>query len=79
MPFYVYKYATSITAAFVFYDLIKKEGSQRYLSFLKAGGSQPPLKILKQFNIDYQDPQVYNVLFANLKRLIAMLEQLLNK
>ncbi len=49
--FYVYKYATSMSAAFSLFNQIKaeKEGSvEAYLEFLSAGGSDYPVDILKK-------------------------------
>src|SRR5574344_237432 len=49
-PFYVYKYATGISAAIAFAsDILNNvEGAkERYLEFLSSGGSNYPLEILK--------------------------------
>ncbi len=54
-PFYVYKYATSYSAAVAISEKILSEGSsaaQKYLDFLSLGGSQYPLDELKQAGVD---------------------------
>ena len=54
-PFYVYKYATGLSAALaIAYDILNgKEGAQeKYLMFLKSGGSKYPLDILKSCDVD---------------------------
>ena len=56
--FYVYKYATGISvAASIASDILnKKEGAlENYLEFLKSGGSNYPLEILKKTGIDIVD------------------------
>lgn len=54
-PFYVYKYATGISAAIAFAsDILNNvEGAkERYLEFLSSGGSDYPIEILKKAGID---------------------------
>lgn len=58
--FYVYKYATGIAAAISLAEdlLTKKEGAhQRYIGFLKAGGSKYPLEVLKDAGVDMTSPE----------------------
>ncbi|AHH08211.1 oligoendopeptidase F [Borrelia anserina] len=48
--FYVYQYATGITAALLIYKNIKdnkKDATKNYMEFLKTGGSKYPLESLK--------------------------------
>lgn len=59
--FYVYKYATCISAACSIVRRIETEGEayvQRYLDFLKCGGSRSPLDSLRVAQIDLTDPAV---------------------
>ena len=54
-PFYVYKYATGLSAAIaIASDILNgKEGAQKaYLEFLSSGGSDYPLSILKKTGVD---------------------------
>lgn len=53
--FYVYKYATGFSAAMSISQQILKEGQpavDRYLKFLKSGGSDYPIELLKIANVD---------------------------
>lgn len=55
MNFYVYKYATGFLSAVAIVDMIEKEGQvavNRYLNFLKSGGSGYPLDLLKKTGVD---------------------------
>ena len=59
--FYVYKYATCISAASAIVKRIETEGEayiEQYLSFLKAGGSRSPLDSLALAGIDMTSPSV---------------------
>lgn len=54
-PFYVYKYATGLSSAIAIASdiLAGKDGAKEaYLEFLKSGGSDYPLNILKRVNVD---------------------------
>ncbi|OXT05901.1 oligoendopeptidase F [Thermoanaerobacterium thermosaccharolyticum] len=53
--FYVYKYATGFSAATALSQMILNEGDvavERYKEFLKSGGSDYPLNILKKAGVD---------------------------
>lgn len=55
--FYVYKYATGFSAATALAEKIQNEGQKAaadYLGFLKAGGSDYPLNILKNAGVDME-------------------------
>jgi oligoendopeptidase F len=58
--FYVYKYATGISAAITLADKVIKEGittRRRYLNFLKLGGSKFPLDELLDAGVDMRSPE----------------------
>jgi oligoendopeptidase F len=58
--FYVYKYATGVSAAIALADKVVSKGSparQAYLDFLKLGGSQFPLDELLNAGVDMGSPQ----------------------
>ena len=60
MTFYVYKYATGFAAATALSQQILKEGKtavERYLRFLKSGGSDYPLELLKKAGVDMSSAQ----------------------
>ncbi len=59
--FYVYKYATCISAASAIVKRIEEEGESyvgKYIEFLKCGGTKSPLDSLLVAGIDMTDPQV---------------------
>lgn len=61
MNFYVYKYATCISAASAIVKRIENEGESyisKYIEFLKCGGAKSPLESLKVAGIDMTDPRV---------------------
>ena len=58
--FYVYKYATGFSAATSFARQILEEGRpavERYMGFLKSGGSDYPINILKKAGVDMSSPK----------------------
>jgi oligoendopeptidase F len=58
--FYVYKYATGISAAIALADKVIKEGASAgaaYLNFLKLGGSKFPLDELDDAGVDMRSPE----------------------
>lgn len=58
--FYVYKYATGLSAATSLSRQIIEEGEpavERYLNFLKMGGSDYPLNLLKNAGVDMTSPE----------------------
>lgn len=72
--FYVYKYATCISAASAIVKRIETEGEayvSRYLAFLSAGGSRSPLESLLLAGIDMQDPAVVESAIADFAEAVA--------
>ena len=58
--FYVYKYATGVSAAIALADKVVSEGEtarRAYLDFLKLGGSKFPLDELLEAGIDMRSPE----------------------
>ncbi len=54
-PFYVYQYATGISAAIALSKKIMREGEQGvadYMKFLTGGGSKDPIELLKMAGVD---------------------------
>ncbi len=59
--FYVYKYATCISAATAIVTRIEREGAEyvkKYIDFLKCGGSRSPIDSLLVAEIDMTRPEV---------------------
>ncbi len=80
MNFYVYQYATGISGAHALVHAIlsvKQGAAERYLDFLKAGGSMYPLQALQMAGVDLTDPEPVERAFAVLASLVDRLEKLL--
>jgi oligoendopeptidase F len=78
--FYVYQYATCISAAGYFSQSILKGGAKErdnYLSVLKAGGSDYPVEILKRAGLDMTSPAPYQALVGLLKDTLDQAEALM--
>jgi oligoendopeptidase F len=77
--FYVYQYATGIAAAHALAEGIlagRPGAAERYLAFLKAGGSQYPLDTLRAAGVDMATPEPVESAFAVLSGLVDRLEAL---
>ena len=77
--FYVYQYATSMAGAAWFTDAIIKEGAsarERFLTLLRAGGSDYPYELYKRAGVDMVTPGPYRALAARMNRLLDEIEQL---
>ncbi|MEY2489761.1 MAG: oligoendopeptidase [Verrucomicrobiota bacterium] len=80
--FYVYKYATGISAAVALAErvLAKKAGSvESYLAFLKSGGSRFPLETLQSAGVDMTTSAPIESTLRLFERRLAELETLLVK
>lgn len=78
--FYVFQYATGISAALALADKVVKGGKQEqndYLNFLKAGCSRYPIDILKQAGIDMRSPAPVNAAILKFEDLLTELENAL--
>jgi oligoendopeptidase F len=78
--FYVFQYATCISAATYFAQAILKGGPKErdnYLSVLKAGGSDYPVEILRRAGLDMASPAPYQALVASFKDTLDQAEALL--
>ncbi|QHW34954.1 oligoendopeptidase F [Paenibacillus rhizovicinus] len=77
--FYVFKYATGFSAATSFSKQILEEGApavERYLGFLKSGGSDYSINILKKAGVDMSSPQPIIDAMSVFESLIEQMEQL---
>ncbi|MEO5493169.1 MAG: oligoendopeptidase F [Sphingomonas sp.] len=78
--FYVYQYATCISAASYFARSILKGGAKErdnYLSVLKSGGSAYPYDILKRAGLDMASPAPYQAVVATFKDTLDQVEALI--
>ena len=77
--FYVYKYATGFSAATSFSKQILDEGApavERYLGFLKSGGSDYSINILKKAGVDMSTPEPVEQAMSVFESLIGQMEAL---
>lgn len=78
--FYVYQYATSISAASYFARSILKGGAKErdnYLNVLKAGGSDYPTEILKRAGLDMASPAPYQAIIQTFRETLDACEKLM--
>jgi oligoendopeptidase F len=77
--YYVFQYATCISAAAYFAEGIEKGDTAlrtRYLDMLKAGGSDDGYQIVKKAGLDMASPAPYRALVARMARLTDELDAL---
>jgi oligoendopeptidase F len=78
--FYVFKYATGFSAASAITGMLTQQGTvERYLDFLKAGGSDYPAETLKRAGVDLTTPQPVNQALKEFESLLNQFEQLLGQ
>jgi oligoendopeptidase F len=71
--FYVYQYATSMAGAAQFADAIEHEGAparERFITMLKAGGSDYPYTLYKKAGLDMAAPEPYQALTRRMNRIM---------
>jgi oligoendopeptidase F len=79
MNFYVFQYGVGISAAAALSDAVLTEGKparERYLNFLRAGGSVDPIVGLREAGIDMTSPAPIERAFALMSSYIDKLEEL---
>jgi oligoendopeptidase F len=76
--FYVYKYATGISAAITLAMKVLETGdATRYLDFLKSGGSRFPMETLAAAGVEMRSPEPVETAMALFERRVAELEEIL--
>jgi oligoendopeptidase F len=79
MNFYVFQYGIGIAAAAALAQAILAEGEparERYLAFLRAGGSVDPIVALREAGIDMSSPEPIERAFTILSGYVDRLEEL---
>jgi len=79
--FYVYKYATGLSAAIALSRMVLNGGKaerDRYLNFLKGGCSKYPLDLLRDAGVDLAKPEAVASAMTRFKELVDELEGLVN-
>jgi oligoendopeptidase F len=78
--FYVFKYATGISAAVALFEKVLNQepgAVEKYLGFLKSGGSKFPLETLKQAGVDMTTSAPVESTLRLFERRLGELEHLL--
>lgn len=78
--FYVYQYATGISAALALADRVVNGGVEEreaYLNFLKSGCSKYPIDILQGAGVDMRTPQPVTAAINKFENLVEELEKLI--
>jgi oligoendopeptidase F len=78
--FYVYKYATGLSAAIALSERVLAGGKRElgdYLSFLQGGCSKWPLELLRDAGVDMAQPEPVATALGYFERLVGELEGLL--
>ncbi len=77
-PFYVYKYATGISAAIALAEKVITGGEparERYRKFLTLGGSMFPLDELKEAGVDMTEPAAILGAIGHFKQLVEQFKE----
>lgn len=77
--FYVYQYATGMSTAVALCSQVLQEGkpaAERVLGFLKSGGSDYPIEILKRAGVDLNTPQPIRQALQVFETTLEKMEQL---
>jgi oligoendopeptidase F len=78
--FYVYQYATGIAGAHALahrVQLLGQDAAEDYLNFLRAGGSDYPLNLLRAAGVDLASPEPVERMFTIFSEYVDRLEHLL--
>jgi len=77
--FYVYKYATGLSAAIALSQRVLSGGRREledYLGFLRGGCSRYPLDLLRDAGVDMEQPAAVDAAMAHFGQLVEQLEEL---
>jgi oligoendopeptidase F len=80
--FYVYQYVTGFSAANALASQILTEGEParaRYVNFLKSGGSNYSIELLKKAGVDMSSPEPVKITIRRFERMMDELEKLLQE
>lgn len=80
--FYVYQYATGVSAAVALAQKIRDDGepaAEAYREMLKAGGSDYSLNILRRAGVDLTSPESVRTALEELERTVIEMERLVDQ
>lgn len=76
--YYVFNYTSGMVASLAFKDLVDTEGvegAERYVEFLRSGGTDYPLSLLDRAGVDLTRPETFRAAYRQLDELISRLEK----
>jgi oligoendopeptidase F len=82
LNYYVYTYSTGMISSTALAQMVltgSKTEREKYLDFLKAGGSNYSLEILKQAGVDITTDKPYQMAFQRFNRLVSEMEKIVRK
>jgi oligoendopeptidase F len=74
--FYVYQYATGVSAATALAEKIIDDGPEDYKQFLKSGSSMYPIDLLKLAGVDMSKPEPVEEAIEVYRQRISEMEEL---
>jgi len=84
--FYVYQYATSLTASTSIFNRIKAEAAKgetktrdAYVKMLSSGSSKYPIDLLKEVGCDMTTSEPFNAAMAQMNKIMDEMEAILDK
>jgi oligoendopeptidase F len=85
-PYYVYQYATCFASTASLMQALRApdaatraDGVERYLSLLRAGGSDYPMRLLARAGVDLSRPETVRAVSSELEMLVGSLEEALTE
>ena len=76
--FYVYQYATGISAAYALVEKVLRDGPDDYIRFLSSGCSDFPVQLLKNAGVDVSKKEPVEALITRFGELVDELKHLHN-
>ncbi|HXX64663.1 MAG TPA: oligoendopeptidase F [Bacteroidota bacterium] len=80
--FYVFQYATSVTASSALSEQVltgDAQATKRYLTLLKSGSSDYPIALLKKAGVDMTGPDPFALTMRKMNRVMDEMEKILAK
>ena len=80
--FYVYQYATSYVSAIALAEGILEErpgALDRYLAFLKAGSTKPPVELLQDAGVDMTSPEPIRAAMRLMNEVMDRIDEILDR
>ena len=82
LNYYVFQYSTGIISSMALSQKIlsgEKGATEKYLSMLRAGGSDYPVKLLQTAGVDMTTVDPYNAAFKRFDDLVGEMEKIVAK